>query len=144
MMRRATLTEHLFGCYSSYVTDPQPRFRSSASNNGRSRHAARVTTTAPAPTPAVLSGEPRQRPGTKPPAARQKAQRATRTMMNRHTTTTVVGRSSSMRRMRRRAAAANTATRPFCGTNGCPSFLEVDPATGIASCGICGFTRRTH
>jgi len=50
-----------------------------------------------------------------------------------------------MRRMRRRTAAvASTGSRLFCGTNGCPSFLEVDPTTGVASCVICGFTRRAH
>ena len=49
-----------------------------------------------------------------------------------------------MRRMRRRVTAANSSSRIFCGTNGCPSFLEVDPTTGVATCAICGFTRRTH
>lgn len=49
-----------------------------------------------------------------------------------------------MRRMRRRASAANTNLRPFCRTNGCPSFLEIDEARGIAVCPICGATQRTH
>jgi hypothetical protein len=49
-----------------------------------------------------------------------------------------------MRRMRRRTSAANSGSRLFCGTNGCPSFLEVDPTSGVAKCAICGFTRRTH
>ncbi len=49
-----------------------------------------------------------------------------------------------MRRLRRRTSVANTGSRIFCGTNGCPSFLEVDPTTGLATCAICGFTRRTH
>ena len=48
-----------------------------------------------------------------------------------------------MRRMRRRGAAAAN-SRLFCGTNGCPSFLEVDPVTGLATCQICGFVRRIH
>jgi hypothetical protein len=65
-------------------------------------------------------------------------------MMSRSTTTTFAGRASSMRRMRRRTSAANGAIRPFCSTNGCPSFLDVDPTTGVATCPICGFTRRTH
>lgn len=65
-------------------------------------------------------------------------------MMSRSTTTTLAGRSSSMRRMRRRATAAIGTSRIFCGTNGCPSFLEVDPTTGVATCAICGFIRRTH
>jgi hypothetical protein len=49
-----------------------------------------------------------------------------------------------MRRMRRRAFAANTNMRPFCRTNGCPSFLDVDETRGIATCSICGATQRTH
>jgi hypothetical protein len=65
-------------------------------------------------------------------------------MMSRSTTTTIAGRASSMRRMRRRTSAANSGSRLFCGTNGCPSFLEVDPTTGVATCNICGFKRRTH
>jgi hypothetical protein len=64
-------------------------------------------------------------------------------MMSRNATATYAGRASSMRRLRRRAAAANTQTnRPFCRTNGCASFLEVDPTSGIATCPICGSTRR--
>jgi hypothetical protein len=65
-------------------------------------------------------------------------------MMSRSATTTVVGRASSMRRMRRRTSAANAGTRLFCSTNGCPSFLVVDPTIGVATCPICGSTRRTH
>jgi hypothetical protein len=52
-----------------------------------------------------------------------------------------------MRRMRRRAQTASQATttnRYFCRTNGCPSFLQVDLARGIATCEICGYTRRLH
>jgi len=47
-----------------------------------------------------------------------------------------------MRRMRRRSSVA--ALRPYCGTNGCASFLEVDPDTGVAHCPICGYQRRPH
>jgi hypothetical protein len=65
-------------------------------------------------------------------------------MMSRSTTATFAGRSSSMRRMRRRTSVANSGSRIFCGTNGCPSFLEVDPTTGVATCAICGFTRHTN
>ncbi|MGC8634491.1 MAG: hypothetical protein ACP5VP_07490 [Candidatus Limnocylindrales bacterium] len=32
----------------------------------------------------------------------------------------------------------------FCGTNGCASRLDLDERTGIATCHICGFTRRIH
>jgi hypothetical protein len=57
-------------------------------------------------------------------------------------TTAVAGRSSSMRRLRRRASAA--AHGPYCGTNGCASFLEVDTRTGVGRCNICGYTRRVR
>jgi transcription elongation factor Elf1 len=49
-----------------------------------------------------------------------------------------------MRRMRRRTHAVNAANRLFCGTNGCASFLEADPETGVATCHICGFVRRVN
>jgi hypothetical protein len=62
-------------------------------------------------------------------------------MTSRTMTTTVVGRASSMRRLRRRASAAH---RPYCRTNGCASYLDVDQATGIARCDICGYTRRVR
>jgi hypothetical protein len=44
-----------------------------------------------------------------------------------------------MRRLRRRAIAAG---RLFCGTNGCASFIDVDPVTKVGTCHICGYTRR--
>lgn len=65
-------------------------------------------------------------------------------MMTRSATSTYAGRASNMRRLRRRASAATAANRPFCSTNGCPSFLEIDPVTGIATCPVCGFVRRSH
>jgi hypothetical protein len=43
-----------------------------------------------------------------------------------------------MRRQRRRTAASQL----FCRTNGCPSFMTLDPETGVATCHICGYTRR--
>ncbi len=49
-----------------------------------------------------------------------------------------------MRRMRRRASAASSATRLFCGTNGCASFLDLDPRPGSATCPICGYVRRVN
>ncbi|MEX2011872.1 MAG: hypothetical protein WEF51_06535 [Chloroflexota bacterium] len=61
--------------------------------------------------------------------------------MTTQTLNTTVGRSRSMRRQRRRTAAAG---RIYCGTNGCTSFLQVDPATGVARCAVCGFTRRNR
>ena len=50
----------------------------------------------------------------------------------------MTGRASSIRRMRRRT---QTVTRPYCGTNGCPSFLEMNPEMGTARCAICGYVR---
>jgi hypothetical protein len=63
-------------------------------------------------------------------------------MLSRSTTTTLAGRASSMRRLRRRAAASTT--KPYCRTNGCASFLEVDSDSGIATCPVCGYTRHLH
>jgi hypothetical protein len=63
------------------------------------------------------------------------------TMMSRSTTASVAGRSTAMRRLRRRATAAS---RLYCSTNGCTSFLDIDPATGVARCHVCGFVRHIH
>ena len=60
-------------------------------------------------------------------------------MLSRSATTDLNRRSTAMRRQRRRSTAAS---RLFCATNGCASLLILDPATGIATCRICGFTRR--
>ena len=65
----------------------------------------------------------------------------TRIMMTRTATTSVAGRSVAMRRMRRRSS---TASRPYCSTNGCTSFLVVDPDTNVATCPVCAFTRHMH
>jgi hypothetical protein len=62
-------------------------------------------------------------------------------MLTRTATNAVAYRASSMRRMRRRAVAAN---RLYCNTNGCTSFLVVNEVTGIATCEICGYTRKLH
>jgi hypothetical protein len=59
-------------------------------------------------------------------------------MMTRTATASVAGRSVAMRRMRRRSS---TATRPYCSTNGCTSYLVVDPDTSVGTCPICGYTR---
>jgi hypothetical protein len=73
---------------------------------------------------------------------RPRAARKTQlTMTSRTLTTTVAGRAGSMRRMRRRTAAAG---RIYCSTNGCTSFLHVDPATGVARCAVCGYIRRNR
>lgn len=61
-------------------------------------------------------------------------------MLSRATTTTNISfRAASIRRLRRRVAATN---RLYCATNGCPSFLEIDSARGVATCEICGYERR--
>ena len=88
---------------------------------------------------------PGSQPRPEPPEARQK-DRTNLHVMTRSATATYAGRASSMRRLRRRAStqAAATATRPYCRTNGCASFLEVDPTRGIATCPVCGYTRRAH
>ncbi|HEY5434157.1 MAG TPA: hypothetical protein VIK13_02890 [Candidatus Limnocylindrales bacterium] len=62
-------------------------------------------------------------------------------MLSRATTSAVAYRASSMRRMRRRVAIA---TRPYCATNGCTSFLVVDELGGVAYCEICGYTRKLN
>jgi len=62
-------------------------------------------------------------------------------MLSRATTNAVAHRASSMRRMRRRTSAA---TRLYCSTNGCTSFLVLDEQSGIAHCEICGYTRTLH
>ncbi len=46
---------------------------------------------------------------------------------------------SDARRRRRRQLVD---PRLFCGTNGCPTSLRVDPTSGTAVCPICGFQRR--
>jgi hypothetical protein len=43
-----------------------------------------------------------------------------------------------MRRLRRRAVVAS---RLFCATNGCASFLVVDESSLVARCEICGYSR---
>jgi transcription elongation factor Elf1 len=48
-----------------------------------------------------------------------------------------------MRRLRRRSSQAR-ANRLFCGTNGCASFLDLNTEAGVATCHICGYTRRLH
>ncbi len=69
---------------------------------------------------------------------RQKEQ--TDTMLTRSTTTALARRSSTMRRLRRRSQTAHGG-QLYCRTNGCASFLDLDPSTGIARCHVCGFER---
>lgn len=58
-------------------------------------------------------------------------------MLSRTCHSSVVGRSASIRRMRRRSST----TKLYCRTNGCTSFLELQPERGLAVCPVCGYTR---
>jgi hypothetical protein len=60
-------------------------------------------------------------------------------MISRTYQSSFAGRSASMRRMRRRTSATG---RLYCGTNGCASFLTIDPDRHLATCEVCGYTRR--
>ena len=64
-------------------------------------------------------------------------------MLSRSMTQSTSARAGAIRRMRRRTATVAT-DRFFCSTNGCASFLELDPSTGIATCPICGYRRHTN
>ena len=59
-------------------------------------------------------------------------------MLSRTYQSSMAGRLAASRRQRRRSMA----TRLYCRTNGCTSFLELHPEGGIASCPVCGYTRR--
>jgi hypothetical protein len=61
-------------------------------------------------------------------------------MLTRTHQSSVVGRSASIRRMRRRSMV----TRLYCRTNGCTSFLELQPERGIAVCPVCSYTHRLN
>jgi len=60
-------------------------------------------------------------------------------MLSRTTTLSLSGRASARRRQRRRSHQAPAL---YCRTNGCASFLRLDAGTGIATCPVCGYTRR--
>ena len=60
-------------------------------------------------------------------------------MLSRSMQTSVIGRNAAVRRNRRRLAESQ---RPYCRTNGCASFLELDAEAGRAICPVCGYTRR--
>ena len=59
-------------------------------------------------------------------------------MLSRSQHTSAIGRAASMRRLRRRSTIS---AHLFCSTNGCASFLEVDPDRHEAVCPICGYRR---
>lgn len=85
------------------------------------------------PRPLERQGKPSQPDGA--------PERNTIHMLSRSTTNAVAYRASSMRRMRRRAAQA---TRLYCSTNGCTSYLVIDETASTAHCEICGYTRRLN
>jgi hypothetical protein len=58
-------------------------------------------------------------------------------MLSRTHQSSINGRSASMRRLRRRSLS----TRLYCRTNGCTSFLELNPDQRSATCPVCGYTR---
>jgi hypothetical protein len=61
-------------------------------------------------------------------------------MLSRTYQSSMNGRSASIRRMRRRSMAI----RLYCRTNGCTSFLELQPERGLAVCPVCGYSRRLN
>jgi hypothetical protein len=60
-------------------------------------------------------------------------------MLSRSATFNLSHRAGAMRRQRRRT---NAAAQLYCSTNGCASFLVLDPGTGVAVCPICRYERR--
>ncbi len=62
-------------------------------------------------------------------------------MLTRTLHTSTVGRAAAIRRQRRRSAVSHHL---YCGTNGCASFLEVDPESKVATCPICGYRRHLN
>ena len=61
-------------------------------------------------------------------------------MLSRSMTHYGAARLSAARRIRR--LTTTNATRIFCSTNGCTSFLELDVTNHVATCPICGFVRQ--
>ena len=61
-------------------------------------------------------------------------------MLTRSMTTTMTGRAAAARRMRRRASTASAHL--YCATNGCTTYLVIDPERGIARCPVCQAVRR--
>lgn len=127
-------------------TGPQRRPRSSAPDNGRSRYAARTTKIARARFGICRAWNQRIAAQAQIACGAPESTSKNHKMMTRSATATYAGRASSMRRLRRRATshAAASASRPYCRTNGCASFLEVDPSRGVATCPVCGYTRQAH
>ncbi|MGZ3588265.1 MAG: hypothetical protein ACXVAE_04280 [Candidatus Limnocylindrales bacterium] len=60
------------------------------------------------------------------------------------TITTISQRGAAMRRQQRarRAWGRNEGPALYCRTNGCTTFMRLDPETAIATCPVCGASRR--
>lgn len=58
-------------------------------------------------------------------------------MLSRSLHASTLGRAAATRRLRRRT----TTNRLYCATNGCTSYLELEPERGLAVCPICGYRR---
>ncbi|HEX5466344.1 MAG TPA: hypothetical protein VFW92_06680 [Candidatus Limnocylindrales bacterium] len=52
-------------------------------------------------------------------------------------------RAAAMRRQNgRRGFGRDAGPALYCRTNGCTTYMRLDPATGLATCPICGAIRR--
>jgi hypothetical protein len=60
------------------------------------------------------------------------------------TITTISQRGAAMRRQQRARHDGHRAAAPtlYCRTNGCTTFMRLDPETAIATCPVCGARRR--
>ena len=59
------------------------------------------------------------------------------------TITTISQRGAAMRRQQgTHGRHRPTAPLLYCRTNGCTTFMRLDPGTGIATCPVCGAARR--
>ena len=60
------------------------------------------------------------------------------------TITTISQRGAAMRRQQRARHDGDRTAGPslYCRTNGCTTFMRLDPETAIATCPVCGATRR--
>ena len=60
------------------------------------------------------------------------------------TITTISQRGAAMRRQQRARRNWHRVAGPelYCRTNGCTTFMRLDPETGVATCPVCGAARR--
>ncbi|MFI5261819.1 MAG: hypothetical protein ACHQZR_04635 [Candidatus Limnocylindrales bacterium] len=60
------------------------------------------------------------------------------------TITTISQRGIAMRRQQRTNRADHRAPAPalYCRTNGCTTFMRLDQETAVATCPVCGASRR--